>query len=142
PTFSSSTVTFSWSAGTATNYVLLLGSALNSTDIYSSSLLSTLTTTAAGLPTDGRTIYASLYSNVSGSWLVNRYTYRAFSASATPTPTPTPTVTPTPTPTATPSPSATPSSSPAVSVTAAPTSLRSRGTATFTISATTSGAAP
>ena len=71
--------------------------------------------------------------------------YGASSGSPTPTPTPTPvptpTATPTPTPTATPtpSPSVTPTPSPtparlSVSVSVAPGSIRTGGTATFTIS--------
>jgi Matrixin len=130
-TFSSSSVTFSWSAGSATSYALMVGSSLNGGDIYSSGV-----TTAHGAtvntPTDGRTIYVSLYSNVNNSWLANKYTYHAFTTSPTPTPTPTPT----------PSPSATPSSSPAVTVSAAPTSIRSGGSATFTISASAPAAGP
>jgi hypothetical protein len=119
-TFSSSGVTFSWSAGSAKSYVLMVGSSFHGGDIYNSGV-----TTAHGAtvntPSDGRTIYVSLYSNVNNSWLANNYTYRASATSATPTPTPTPT--------------ATPSSSPAVTVSAAPTSIRSGGSATFTISA-------
>jgi hypothetical protein len=99
---------------------------LNGTDIYSSGVTTALSKTV-NVPTDGRTVYVSLYSNVNNSWLANRYTYRAFTASATPTPTPTATPSATPTPT--------PSSSLVVSVTAAPTSIRSGGTATFTIAA-------
>jgi predicted Zn-dependent protease len=71
--------------------------------------------------------------------------YGASSGSPTPTPTPTPVPTPTPTATPTPTPSATPTPSPpvtptstpsriSVSVSVAPTSIRSGGTATFTIS--------
>ena len=78
------------------------------------------------MPTDGRTIYVSLYSKVNSSWIANRYTYKAFTA--TPVPTPTPTATPTPTGTP-------PSSSPAIAVWAAPTSIRSGNTAAFTVSA-------
>lgn len=56
---------------------------------------------------------------------------------ATPTATPTPTVTPTATPTATPisTPTATPSSNPTVTLSVSPTSVRSGGSATFTVSA-------
>jgi predicted Zn-dependent protease len=157
-TFGSSSVTFSWTAGGATQYALLVGSSVNGTDIYSSGITSALSATVNTIPTDGRTIYVSLYSNLRGSWVANQYTYRASSVSATPTPTPTPaptatptptpapTATPTPTPvptaTPTPTPSATPSGSPAVAVSASPTSIRSGQTSTFTISSSGPVAAP
>ena len=103
-TFSSSSVTFSWTAGGATNYVLLVGSSLYGHDIYSSGVTNALSATVNNIPTDGRTIYVTLLSLVNGSWTLNSYTYNAFGAAATPTPTPapTPTATPTSTPTATP----------------------------------------
>src|SRR6266446_388701 len=113
-TFSSSSVTFSWTAGGATAYWLLIGSSPNHSDIYSSGQLQALSTTVNNIPTDGRTIYVTLLSLVNGSWTLNSYTYSAFDAAATPTPTPTPTPastpapTPTPTPTATPTPTGTP----------------------------------
>src|SRR6266478_6530453 len=99
-TFSSSSVTFSWTAGGATAYWLLIGSSPNHSDIYSSGQLQALSTTVNNIPTDGRTIYVTLLSLVNGSWTLNSYTYSAFGAAATPTPTgtPTPTVTPKPTP--------------------------------------------
>jgi hypothetical protein len=127
-TFGSSTVTFSWTAGGATNYALYVGSSLNGNDIYNSGILSVRSVIVNNIPADGRTIYVSLYSRVNNSWILNQYTYRAFSASATPTPTPTPA------PTATPTPTSTPSTSPAVTVSAAPTSIQSGQTSTFTIS--------
>ncbi len=133
-TFNSSSATFSWSAGSAASYVLIVGSSLNGGDIYNSSALTAHAATVNTIPTDGRTVYVSLYSNVNNSWLANKYAYRAFTTSATPTPTPTPA--------ATPSPTATPSSSPAVTVSAAPTSIRSGGSAIFTISASAPAAGP
>jgi len=127
-TFSSSSVTFSWAAGGAANYVLLVGSSLYGHDIYSSGLINTLSTTVNNIPTDGRTIYVTLGSNPSGSWTSSNYTYTAATALTTPTPTvaptpsatptatatttpppPTPTLSPTPTPTPTPTATATPS---------------------------------
>src|SRR5436190_22258669 len=99
-TFSSSSVTFNWTAGSATNYALLVGSSLYGHDIYSSGLINALSDTVNNIPTDGRTIYVTLASNVSGSWTSNNYTYTAVTSSATPTPTatPAPTATPIPTP--------------------------------------------
>jgi hypothetical protein len=128
-TFSSSTVTFTWSAGSATAYLLLVGSSMNGADIYNSGQVTLLSKTVTNIPTDGRTIYVTLASKVNGSWTANSYTYKAFNSSATPTPTstvtPTPTATPTSTATATPTPTATatPTSTatPTATATATPT---------------------
>ncbi len=51
-----------------------------------------LTVTVNGLPTDGSTVYVTLYSLVGGNWIANAYTYTAFSSTGalgvmqTPTP--------------------------------------------------------
>ena len=126
-TFSSSSVTFTWSAGSATAYVLVVGSSLHGTDIYNSGQVTVHSKTVNNIPTDGRTIYVTLGSQVNGSWATNNYTYTAFKSSATPTPTPTvtptptPTATPTPTPTATPTATPTPTPTPTVTPTPTPT---------------------
>jgi hypothetical protein len=62
----------------------------------------------------------------------------------TPTPTPTPTPAPTPTPSPTPAPSATPTPSllPTISLSAAPTSVRTGGTATYTVTASSVRVSP
>src|SRR6267378_582761 len=98
-TFTSSSVTFTWSAGSATAYFLFVGSSPHSADVYNSGVVTALSKTVNSIPTDGRTIYVTLLSLVNGSWTLNSYTYSAFGAAATPTPTSTPTATPTPTPT-------------------------------------------
>ncbi|HET9856236.1 MAG TPA: hypothetical protein VFP99_00230, partial [Chthoniobacterales bacterium] len=143
-TFTSSSVTFQWSAGSATAYGLVIGSSPNGSNIYSSTQLHVLSITVNNIPTDGRTIYVRLYSQVNGSWVSNSYTYKAFSPSATPTPTPTPTpvptptptATPTPTPTATPTPTPTPApTGPAVMLTPVPGSTFTSSSVTFTWSA-------
>ena len=103
-TFTSSSVTFSWSAGSATAYWLLIGSSPSSSNIYNSSQTQALSATVNNIPTDGRAIYVTLLSLVNSSWTLNSYTYIAANSSTTPSPTPTVT----PTPTATPAPSATP----------------------------------
>jgi hypothetical protein len=41
-----------------------------------------LTKTVTGLPTNGSTVYVTLYSMVSGSWLSNAYTYTAYNPAA------------------------------------------------------------
>ncbi len=90
-----STVTFSWSAGSATppEYWLDIGSSAGGNNYYSSGNLgNVLTTTVSGLPTNGSPVYATLYTLVSGTWTPNAYTYTALNASAatgiltTPTP--------------------------------------------------------
>jgi len=111
-TFTSSSETFNWSAGSATAYWLLVGSSPNHSDIYNSGQLQALSATVNNIPTDGRTVYVALLSLVNGSWTFNSYTYSAFGASATPTPTLTPTPTPTPMATATATPTATPAPTP------------------------------
>jgi hypothetical protein len=80
-----STVTFSWSAGTASpkEYWLDIGSSAGGNNYYSSgNLNSALSTTATGLPTNGSTVYATLYTLVNGSWTPNAYMYTAFNAAA------------------------------------------------------------
>jgi hypothetical protein len=76
-TFTSSTVTFTWSAGGATNYFLFVGSALHKADIYNSMVTTARSKTVTGIPTDGRTIYVTLGSQVNGTWFTNDYTYTA-----------------------------------------------------------------
>ena len=132
-TFTSSTVTFTWSAGSATAYVLVVGSSLHGTDIYNSGQVTVHSKTVNNIPTDGRTIYVTLGSQVNGSWTTNNYTYTAFNSSATPTPTPTVTPTPTPTPTATPTP--TPATGAAVMISPSPGSTFTSSSVTFTWSA-------
>jgi Chitobiase/beta-hexosaminidase C-terminal domain len=97
-TFNSASVTFNWTAGSATAYALVVGSSQMSSDIYNSGILNSLSATVSNVPTDGRAIFVTLYSRVNNSWVSNSYTYTAFSGSGTPTPTPIPTATPTPTP--------------------------------------------
>jgi hypothetical protein len=120
-TFTSSSVTFTWSAGTASSNFLLVGSSLHTADIYNSGTVTVQSKTVSSIPTDGRTIYVTLASQVSGSWSANDYTYTAFNPSATPTPTPVPTPTPTATPTPTPTPTATPTPTPTATPTPTPT---------------------
>lgn len=116
--FGSSTVTFQWTAGSATTYGLTLGSSPTGVDIYSSQTITTLSATVASIPTDGRTVYVTLYSKVNNSWVNNAYTYIALNSSASPTPTPT--HTPTPTPTLPPSPTPIPTLSPTPTPTVTP----------------------
>ena len=93
-TLSGSSVTFNWTAGTgATAYWLDIGNAAGGNNYYSSGNLGNVFTTSVnGLPTNGSTVYVTLYSQVSGVWLSNAYTYTAYGAGTagvmqTPTPT-------------------------------------------------------
>src|SRR5262249_17282365 len=79
-TLNGSAVTFNWSAGSgATAYWLDVG-AVPGGNQYSptGNLGNVLTTTVNGLPTDGSTIYATLYSLIAGTWTPTAYTYTAF----------------------------------------------------------------
>jgi hypothetical protein len=77
-TFTSSSVTFTWSAGSATAYFLFVGSSPNGADIYNSGAVTVQSKTVNNLPTDGRTIFVTLGSQVNGSWSTKDYTYTAF----------------------------------------------------------------
>jgi len=83
-TLTGSSATFGWTAGSgATAYWLDIGNTAGGNNYYSSGNLgNVLTTTANGLPTNGSTIYVTLYSLISGSWTPNAYTYTAFNASS------------------------------------------------------------
>jgi lactonase family protein with 7-bladed beta-propeller len=80
-TLSGSSITFTWNAGTnAAAYWLDIGSTAGAHDYFSSGNLGgTLTEAVTGLPTNGSTVYVTLYSLVNGSWQNNAYTYTAFS---------------------------------------------------------------
>ena len=78
-TFTGSTVTFHWTAGSATAYGLTIGSSAGAADIYNSgTALHTLSQTVTNIPTDGRTVYVRLYSQVNNTWSFKSYTYTAF----------------------------------------------------------------
>jgi hypothetical protein len=83
-TFTGTSVTFDWLAGAASSaYWLDVGSTLYGHDYYSSGNLGTAqTTTVNGLPSNGSTVYATLYSLVNGNWQYNSYTYTAFSGAS------------------------------------------------------------
>ena len=93
-TFTGSSVTFDWTAGAgASAYWLDVGSTVGGNQYFQSGNLGTvLTVTANGLPTNGSTVYVTLYSLVGGQWLSNAYTYMAYNVSGsqgvitTPTP--------------------------------------------------------
>lgn len=79
-TLSGSLATFSWSAGSgATAYWLYLGTTgIRSSNLYSSGLTTGTSVAVSGLPTNGVTIYATLYTETNGSWQPASYTYTEF----------------------------------------------------------------
>jgi Pro-kumamolisin, activation domain/Bacterial Ig-like domain (group 3) len=90
---SGSSVTFNWNAGTnVTAYALNVGNTAGSGNYYQSGNLSTQTATVNGLPTNGSTVYVTLFSEIGGNWQNNQYTYTAYNAASaagvmqTPTP--------------------------------------------------------
>jgi sugar lactone lactonase YvrE len=80
-TLAGSSVTFTWTAGAgATAYWIDAGSTPGGNQYFQSTNLgNVLTTTVSGLPTNGSTVYITLYSLVNGQWLNNQYTYTAYS---------------------------------------------------------------
>ena len=83
-TLAGSNTTFQWVGDpTATAFWIDIGSSPGGNNYYSSGSLPTTTLSAAvsGLPTNGSTIYVTLYWLIAGSWTPNPYTFTAFNAS-------------------------------------------------------------
>jgi len=80
-TLTSSTVDFQWQNINANNYGIYVGTTQGANDIFSSGILENNVTslTVNNLPTDGSTLYVTLWSNILGSWYNNTYTYIASS---------------------------------------------------------------
>ena len=80
----STSVTFQWTLGMgATAYWLDAGSSPAGNQYFQSGNLGNVNqVTAIGLPSDGSTVYITLWSYVGGQWLNNQYTYTAFSLSS------------------------------------------------------------
>jgi sugar lactone lactonase YvrE len=78
-TLTATTVLFKWSAGGGvTQYDLHLSAvAPGGYDLYVSGHITGLSTTVSGLPANGETIYARLYSVINGVTYYNDYTYKA-----------------------------------------------------------------
>jgi sugar lactone lactonase YvrE len=78
-TLTGSSVTFNWSSGTGvTMYYLFLGSdGVGSDNLYNSGYTSRKSLNVTGLPVNGETIYARLYSSIGGAWHYVDYTYTA-----------------------------------------------------------------
>ena len=78
-TLTGTSVTFTWSAGTAVSQYDLHLSAVapGGYDLYFSGYRAGTSASATGLPTNGETIYARLYTILNGVTLYNDYTYKA-----------------------------------------------------------------
>ena len=75
---SSSTVTFTWTAGAgAVQYWLSVGTTPGGTQIYDASQGTDLSRTVSGLPTDGRAVHARLWSLLGTEWAVIDTSYVA-----------------------------------------------------------------
>jgi hypothetical protein len=84
-TLSGSTVTFDWTAGSPGpySYWVDIGNTAGGNNYYSSGNLGNVqTVTVSGLPTDGSTVYVTLYTLINGSWAGNTYTYTALNATS------------------------------------------------------------
>jgi hypothetical protein len=72
-----SSATFTWTAGTGVSqYDLSLGTTMGSYNIYNSGHITATSVTATGLPLNGTTIYASLWSFMNGAWKYTEYTFQ------------------------------------------------------------------
>jgi len=80
-TLSGGSVTFSWSAVSgATQYELYAGSSVDAYNYYDSGEEGATSVQASGLPANGSTVYVRLWTNFSGTWAYNDYTYTAAAA--------------------------------------------------------------
>jgi FG-GAP-like repeat len=80
-TLNGSAVTFQWTpSDPATAYWIDVGSAAGGNQYYQSGSLGTGTRSATitSLPTNGSTVYATVYSLIGGQWVSNTYTYAGF----------------------------------------------------------------
>jgi hypothetical protein len=84
-TFTSSTVTFQWTAGIGVSqYWLEVGT--GPVDIYGADRGPSLTATVTNMPTNGHPVYVRLWSLLNGTWVYNDYTYTAATTPSTTTP--------------------------------------------------------
>ena len=84
-TLTSSTVTFTWSAGSAVSaYWLEVGTTPSGNQIYPGSPVTNLSASVPGLPTNGSTVYVRLWSLLSGGWQSRDYSYATTAAPSDP----------------------------------------------------------
>ncbi len=72
-----STIRFFWNNSGASSYRLDVGTTLGSTNIYTGILGTATSKTVAAIPLDGSKVYVRLWSNISGAWQSNDYSYNA-----------------------------------------------------------------
>ncbi|MEP7070137.1 MAG: hypothetical protein ABI789_12890, partial [Usitatibacter sp.] len=79
---------FTWSNAGASSYQVWVGNTPGASDIgrYPAFFTRGTSATIDGLPTDGRTLYVRLMSNIGGVWYSRDYTYVAYRAPVTPPP--------------------------------------------------------
>jgi sugar lactone lactonase YvrE len=94
-TLTGSNVTFTWLAATdVTEYYLFLGSnGVGSNNLYNSGYTTHKSVNVTGLPVNGETVYARLYSFSGGAWHYLDYTYTAESLATLTSPAPNSTLT-------------------------------------------------
>ena len=81
-------VTFNWTAATgATGYAIRFGTTEGGKNIWSSGPITATSATAKGLPTNGATVYARLYTTYGSSQVYTDYTFTAATQSALTSPT-------------------------------------------------------
>jgi hypothetical protein len=77
-TLTTGTATFQWTAGTATQFGLWIGSdGVGTANLFAPPGGTSISYTATGLPTDGRTLYVRLWSLVNAIWQYKDYTFTA-----------------------------------------------------------------
>jgi hypothetical protein len=76
-TLTGASATFSWTTGSGpTAYIFYLGTlGQSSSNIYSSGVTTGTSVSMSTIPTQGVTLYATLYSKIDGAWQTNHYTY-------------------------------------------------------------------
>jgi hypothetical protein len=79
---SASSVTFSWTSGTAVSaYRLYVGTTVGGNQLHNSGQITVTSRTVSGLPTNGSTVRVRLYSLIGASWQYADYVYVAATAS-------------------------------------------------------------
>ena len=87
-TLTGASTTFNWSTGTGvTQYLLYVGTAVHTHDVFASGVTRATTSgVVSGIPTNGATLYVTLYSFINGAWQGTDYTYTESGVPTPPTP--------------------------------------------------------
>jgi hypothetical protein len=76
---------FTWNPGNlATHFQLWVGTSVGSSNLYGSGSVTALSENVSGLPDNGETLYARLYSLINGAWQYNSYTFTAAGSATLP----------------------------------------------------------